>query len=79
MPEDSAAHTLRVFELPDEDGGESTWYASSEFTRGMMELHRVLASEAAQDVPDVIDAEPGEEPYGEPVDIDEEALEVLAP
>ena len=75
VPEDGVPHTLRVFEQADPDGGEPTWYASSEFTRGMVELHRVLASEAAQDVPDVIDAEPGEEP----IDIDEDALEALAP
>jgi len=75
LPEDGSAHTLRVFEQVDPEGGESTWYADSEFTRGMMELHRVLASEAAQDVPDVIDAEPGDEP----IDMDEDALEALAP
>ena len=75
VPEDGAAHTVRVFEQTDAEGGESSWYASSEFTRGMMELHGVLASEAAQDVPDVIDAQPGDEP----IDIDEDALEVLAP
>jgi len=75
LPEDGPAHTLRVFEQVDPEGGESTWYADSEFTRGMMELHRVLASEAAQDVPDVIDAEPGDDP----IDMDEAALEALAP
>ncbi len=71
LPEDGKPHSLRVFEQPGEEGGESTWYASSEFTRGLMELHRVLASEAAQDVRDVIDAE-----GGEPLDEDE-ALELL--
>jgi hypothetical protein len=75
VPEDGVPHNLRVFEQEDPEGGEPTWYASSEFTRGLVELHHVLASEAAQDVPDVIDAEPGEEP----IDIDEEALEALAP
>ena len=44
-------------------------------TRGLLELHRVLASEAAQDVADVIEAQPGDEP----IDIDEEALETLSP
>ncbi len=75
VPEDGAAHTLSVFEQVDPEGGESSWYASSEFTRGLLELHRVLASEAAQDVADVIEAQPGDEP----IDIDEEALETLSP
>jgi hypothetical protein len=76
VPEEGAAQTLRVFEALDAEGGESTWYASSGFTRGWVELHRVLASEAAQDVPDVIDAEA--DPDADPVEGDE-ALEVLAP
>jgi hypothetical protein len=61
LPQDGEPHSLQVFEHPDTETGESDWYARSEFTRGLMELHRVLASEAAQDVRDVIDAEGDEE------------------
>jgi hypothetical protein len=61
LPQDGEPHSLQVFERPDTETGESDWYARSEFTRGLMELHRVLASEAAQDVRDVIDAEGDEE------------------
>jgi hypothetical protein len=75
QPHEGSPVTVRVFEQLDPEAvdGESSWYAASEFTRGMVKLHRVLASEAAQDVPDVIDAEAGGDP------VDDEAPEVLVP
>ncbi len=76
QPEEGPATIVRVFEAPDEEGGESEWYASSEFTRGLLKLHKVLASEAAQDVPDVIEARADEDDED---DEDEEVLELLAP
>ncbi|MFH1467770.1 MAG: DUF4340 domain-containing protein [Pseudomonadota bacterium] len=60
-PEVGAPTTIQVFSAPAAgEGQEPEWYASSEFTRGLMKLHKMLASEAAEDVPDVLDAEPGE-------------------
>ncbi len=53
--------TIEVFHDVPEDDGDPVWYARSEFTRGLMKLHKVLAAEASDDVADVIEAELGED------------------
>ncbi len=54
---------IEVLEELDPEGGDSAWFARSEFTRGLMKLHKVLASEATEDVADVIEARPDDEDY----------------
>jgi hypothetical protein len=42
------------------EGGEETWYARSEHTRGLVELHKTQAAEALADLQSVLgEGEPG--------------------
>jgi len=56
---------LEILSANDEHG-EVQYYAQSEFTRGLLSLHKNLAQEAIDDVKAVIEAKPGEEPPEEP-------------
>ena len=79
-PDGGDAITLEVLKAVDEDG-EEAWFARSDFTRSLVKLHKVLASEAAADVKDVIEAQPGEDPEDEDAadDADEGADDAGAP
>jgi hypothetical protein len=64
-PEEGAPTRIQVFSAADAAGGEPEWYAVSDFTRGLMKLHKTLASEAADDLDDVLEARPEPAPEGE--------------
>ncbi len=52
--------TIEILRVQQEGGGWE-WYARSGFTRSLLKLARTQAAEAAEDVPDVITAEPTDE------------------
>ncbi|MBN1334695.1 MAG: DUF4340 domain-containing protein [Deltaproteobacteria bacterium] len=52
--------TVEILRAPGE-GGVEEWYGRSAFTRSLLKLARTQAAEAAEDVPDVISAQPAEE------------------
>ncbi len=59
-PESGKEETIEVFTSKGENG-EARYFARSNFSRGLVKLHKVLAEEATQDVPDVIEARSDED------------------
>ncbi len=62
--EDGTTTSITVSMGSNPDGKE-TWYARSDHTRELVKLHKVLASEAAEDLATVFSADEGAEDVGE--------------
>lgn len=56
QPEEGDAVTLQVLRGGVGEDGEATWYAKSDFTRGLVELNGNLASDAADDLATLFEA-----------------------